>query len=221
MSMGSSGAEAAGASIGGFAVSALGAPMSIGFNALTHFISAFALARIACYIFLYRQLHFSPLVLGIVLGTANLGIGGAFFARRLAGGLGFRRTLTLSIALAGTANLLVPLFAAAWPIVTIFIMRLLLTLCGQIFEVNQQTIRVSRVPPELLGRMSATNRTLVWGMLPLGALVGGYLGSALGIVPTMLVGGSIALGAAIWMVGCPNVVFDAASLPPVEVPAAA
>jgi len=34
------------------------------------------------YIFLYRRLHLSPLVLGIVFGTANLGIGGAFFASK-------------------------------------------------------------------------------------------------------------------------------------------
>jgi hypothetical protein len=60
-------------------------------------------------------------------------------------------------------------------------MRLLLTLCGPIFEVNVQTIRPTRVPPELLGRMSATNRTLVWGMLPIGALVGGYLGTTPGL----------------------------------------
>jgi len=57
-------------------------------------------------------------------------------------------------------------------------------------------------------------------MLPTGALVGGYLRSTLGIVPTMLVGGSIALRAALWMAGCPNVVPDP-SLPAVEVLGAA
>ena len=93
-------------------------------------------------IFLYRQLHLSALVLGLVLGAANLGIGGAFFARRLAERLGMRRTLTLAIAIAGAVNLLLPLFAA-WPVVTIFTMRLLLTLCGPIFEVNMQTIRLN------------------------------------------------------------------------------
>jgi hypothetical protein len=45
------------------------------------------------------------------------------------------------------------------------------------------------------GRCTA-NFWRVWGMLPIGVLVGGYLGTTLGIVPTMIVGGSIALGAA-------------------------
>ena len=72
--------------------------------------------------------------------------------------------------------------------------------------------------------MSATNRALVcWfgASCRSGALVAGYLGSALGIVPTMLVGCSIALGAALWMLGCPKVVLDSPSLSPVEVLAAA
>jgi hypothetical protein len=76
----------------------------------------------------------------------------------------------------------------------------------------------------LLGRMSATNRALVcWfgACCRSGALVAGYLGSALGIVPTMLVGCLIALGAALWMLGCPKVVLDSPSLSPVEVLAAA
>jgi hypothetical protein len=65
--------------------------------------------------------------------------------------------------------------------------------------------------------MSATNRTLVSGTLPVGALAGGYLGTTVGLVPTMIVGGSIALGAATWMFGCPAMVLDAASTIAVEV----
>jgi hypothetical protein len=72
----------------------------------------------------------------------------------------------------------------------------------------------------LLGRMNATSRTLVWGMLPIGALVGGSLGTALGIAPP-IVGGSIALGVAIWMLGCPDVVLDSSGTRAVEVLGAA
>ena len=64
------------------------------------------------YIFLNRQLHFSPLVLGVVLGSANPGIGGAFFAgaRRTAGNATHADAANT---IAGAPNLLVPLFAAA------------------------------------------------------------------------------------------------------------
>jgi hypothetical protein len=49
-------------------------------------------------------------------------------------------------------------------------------------------------PPDLLGRMNATMRFLVWGTIPLGAFLGGVLGSTIGVRPTLLVaaiGGSL------------------------------
>jgi hypothetical protein len=67
--------------------------------------------------------------------VANLGIGGAFFAERIARRIGMRKTLTCAISIAGVANLGLPLFATAWPVTTRFQTRLLLTLCGPIFEV--------------------------------------------------------------------------------------
>lgn len=39
--------------------------------------------------------------------------------------------------------------------------------------------------------MNATFRTVVWGTLPLGALLGGALGGVVGFVPTMLAGAVI------------------------------
>jgi hypothetical protein len=48
--------------------------------------------------------------------------------------------------------------------------------------------------------LNATNRTLVWECCG-SAHAGGYLGTVIGIVPTMLVGGTIALGASVVMDG--------------------
>jgi len=48
-------------------------------------------------------------------------------------------------------------------------------------------------PPALLGRMNASVRFIVWGTLPLGGLLGGFLGTHLGVLPTLwvAVGGSL------------------------------
>ncbi|MFL6181279.1 MAG: MFS transporter, partial [Actinomycetes bacterium] len=40
-------------------------------------------------------------------------------------------------------------------------------------------------PPNLLGRMNASVRFIVWGTQPIGALIGGALGTAFGLVPVM------------------------------------
>jgi MFS family permease len=170
-------------------------------NAVSHFGGAIVMAVFAIYV--YRVLHFSPLLLGVVMGFANIGILGAFFAERIARRIGMRRTLMLALAIGGAANLLLPICAPLSPLAALVAMRLLQTLCGPIFEVNAQTLRVARVAPELLGRMTATNRTLVWGALPLGALCGGLLGSTIGIGTTLIVGGAIALGAAAMLAACP------------------
>jgi len=49
--------------------------------------------------------------------------------------------------------------------------------------------RQAACPPELIGRMSATSRTLTWGVIPLGALLGGAAGSLLGIRAALVVVG--------------------------------
>jgi hypothetical protein len=41
------------------------------------------------------------------------------------------------------------------------------------------------------------SRTIVWGVTPLGALLGGGLGSAVGMRETIVAGGAVSLGAVI------------------------
>ena len=54
-----------------------------------------------------------------------------------------------------------------------------------VYNITQVSYRQRVTPPDLLGRMNASVRFLVWGTQPLGALAGGTLGATLGIVPVM------------------------------------
>ncbi|MGI8688892.1 MAG: hypothetical protein ACR2M3_09965 [Thermomicrobiales bacterium] len=47
--------------------------------------------------------------------------------------------------------------------------------------------------------MNATMRFLTWGTLPVGGLIGGLIGSAIGLRPTLIVGGVIQSGAFLWV----------------------
>jgi hypothetical protein len=62
-----------------------------------------------------------------------------------------------------------------------------------IYNVTQVSFRQRVCPPALLGRMNASVRFIVWGTMPIGGLLGGLLGSAIGIVPTLwiTVGGAL------------------------------
>ena len=56
-----------------------------------------------------------------------------------------------------------------------------------VYNVAQVSFRQRLCPPALLGRMNASVRFLVWGGMPLGGLVGGFLGTHLGVVETLWV----------------------------------
>jgi predicted MFS family arabinose efflux permease len=64
-------------------------------------------------------------------------------------------------------------------------------LAVSIGNVATLSLRQSVIPPELLGRVSNVFRMCVWGVMPLGALVGGVLASSVGLHTTFLVAGLI------------------------------
>ncbi|WP_207757453.1 MFS transporter [Nonomuraea cypriaca] len=55
------------------------------------------------------------------------------------------------------------------------------------FNVTVISFRQSVTPDHLLGRVNATMRTIAWSALALGALLGGALGSWLGLRETVIV----------------------------------
>ena len=65
-----------------------------------------------------------------------------------------------------------------------------------VYNVAQVSFRQRVCPPPLLGRMNASVRFIVWGSMPIGGLLGGWLGTHLGVLPTLWVSvGIMALAA--------------------------
>ena len=62
-----------------------------------------------------------------------------------------------------------------------------------LFSVNQITLRQAITPPQLLGRVNATRRVVVFGVVPVGALLGGAFGVGIGLRPTLLVGAGVVM----------------------------
>ena len=50
-----------------------------------------------------------------------------------------------------------------------------------VYNVNQVGLRQAITPDRMLGRMNATMRLIVWGTIPIGALIGGVLGTVAGL----------------------------------------
>ncbi len=55
-----------------------------------------------------------------------------------------------------------------------------------LYNVAQVSYRQALVPLELQGRMNASMRVLIWGPIPVGAILGGVLGGTVGIPETIL-----------------------------------
>ena len=63
-----------------------------------------------------------------------------------------------------------------------------------LYNITQVSFRQRITPPRLLGRMNASIRFCVWGVMLIAALLAGALGTWIGTVPTMWIG---AIGALI------------------------
>jgi MFS family permease len=128
-------------------------------------------------------------VIGL-LAAAN-GIGallGAAFAGRIA----TRLTLGYAIVAAGflqsLALFLVP-GAAAFAHSFAFLAgtSVMMGLAYSVLSINQISLRQRITPVHLLGRVTAARRFLIFSMAPLGAVLGGWLGTTAGLQPTLLV----------------------------------
>jgi hypothetical protein len=88
----------------------------------------------------------------------------------------------------GAGYLLLPLAAVAVPLLLTTVGIFVATLSATIFSVVGLTVRQRMAPAGMLGRTNASMRTINWGALPLGFFLGGVLGNAIGLVPTITVG---------------------------------
>ena len=63
---------------------------------------------------------------------------------------------------------------------------------GMVYNITQISLRQAITPERLQGRMNAAMRWIIWGTIPLGALLGGAIGQWIGLTTALWVG---ALGA--------------------------
>jgi MFS family permease len=142
------------------------------------------------FVYVFRTLELSPLTIGLVGGLGNIGfLVGALIAGRFARRVGVGRAIVLAAALAGAMELLIPLApesSAAIPF--IFVSMFVVSSMVVIYNVNQVSLRQAITPERMQGRMNATMRFIVWGTIPIGIIIGGILGSTIGLHATLWVG---------------------------------
>jgi MFS family permease len=140
-------------------------------------------------VYAVRELGLSPTAIGIVLAIGNVGfLAGAFSAPRVSARLGIGPTLILSGFLGGVSMYLAPLAPQSNPIPFLIAWGALGGFGAVVYNVTGISFFQAITPDRLLGRMNASRRFVVWGVIPLGSLAGGGLASSIGLRETLFVG---------------------------------
>lgn len=133
-------------------------------------------------VFLVRDVGISAGAIGVLFSLGSIGaLIGAVLADRVTRRVGQARVVWVSAIVGALLALLLPVTTGgaglAWFVIGFFFFS------GAVVVYNVATVSFRQLlcPDRLLGRMNATMRFLVWGTMPIGGLVGGALGSWLGV----------------------------------------
>ncbi len=139
-------------------------------------------------LYLVEELGLSAGTLGLILAIGNIGVLlGALTGGRLAKAFGIGPTIVATAALSGVALVFIPLAPRDDPFWFLVIGGMIAGFTTVAYNVNQVGLRQAITPDRMMGRMNATMRLIVWGTIPIGALIGGFLGGVIGLQATLWV----------------------------------
>lgn len=154
-------------------------------------------------LFLLRELGLSPEAMGIIFSLGAIGgLAGAIATPHVVRRIGEARAIPASAIAFSAIACLLPL-AATVPSIAfglLVVQGFVSSFTVLVYNITQVTFRQRITPRRLLGRMNASVRFCVWGVMPIGALLAGALGTWLGVVPTMWIGAAGQLLAAAFVV---------------------
>jgi MFS family permease len=147
-------------------------------------------------LFVNQELGFNPGVLGLIFATGGLfSLFASLSAGRLMLKVGIGPLLVVSVLCVAAGQSLITVASAATAFaVGLMLLQQAMDFPWSIYEITQVSVRQSVTPDEWQGRMNGSFHMLEFGGYLLGALVGAWLGQALGLRATILAG---AIGLAI------------------------
>jgi MFS family permease len=149
----------------------------------------FTLAFSIFLVYLVRELGISPGAIGVMFSIVGLGsLTAAFTARQISGRFGIGPTTIAATLAQGPALLLIAFAPESMPYPFIIVGGLVLGYVSVLYNIVQVSYRQAICPPRLQGRMNSVMRFIVWGTIPLGGLVGGTLGTLVGLRQTLVIG---------------------------------
>ena len=185
----------------------------IGSRAVLNFFNAVLETVFVLYI--VHELEIGIALIGVVFSIGSIGfLVGALLPVRLAAHLGVGPSMVMGIAVLALSDLIVP-FAGGTSFVVVSLLAIDQFFFGlgiTVFNINQASLRQALVPADYLGRVGATIRVMADGLAPLGAVLGGIMGTAFGLRETLILAALGELLGAIWLWHSP--IWKVRKLPP-------
>jgi MFS family permease len=153
-----------------------------------------------------RYLHVKPGLLGVVLGAGAFGgVLGALLTGRIVRRIGVGPAFVLGCVLFPTPLVLVPLAGGArWVVLgCLFLAEFGSGFGVMLLDISFGAISAALVPNRLRARVTGAFNVVNFGVRPLGAFLGGVLGSAIGVRETLWIAVVGAIAGFLWLLPSP------------------
>ncbi|HEX5199295.1 MAG TPA: MFS transporter [Actinoplanes sp.] len=152
-------------------------------------------------LYVTTQLHVSPGLLGLITGAGSIGgLLGAVLAERVARRVGIGPALIAGMVIFPAPLILVPLATGPG---LLFVAEFIAALGVMLLDIAAGSVQTAATPHERLSVVSGFKRTVNYGIRPIGAVLGGALGAAIGVRPALWIATVGALLGVVWVVLSP------------------
>lgn len=157
-------------------------------------------------LYVTTQLGLSAGTLGAIIGAGAFGgLIGAAVTGRLSRRFGIGPTLLAGLVVFPAPLILVPLAGGPRPAVLamLFVAEFLSALGVMLLDITVGSVQTAATPATMLALVQGAKRTVNYGIRPIGALIGGALGTAIGVRPALWIATIGALAGLLWVLFSP------------------
>ena len=157
-------------------------------------------------LYVTTELGVSPGVLGLIIGAGAFGgLLGAAVTGPVSRRIGIGPAVILGLVVFPAPLILVPLAGGPRPLVLalLFAAEFVSALGVMVLDITAGSVQIAATPKTMLATVSGFKRTVNYGIRPVGALIGGILGAAIGIRSALWIASIGALLGVLWVVFSP------------------
>jgi MFS family permease len=157
-------------------------------------------------LYIVGELHVAPAVLGLIIGGGCVGgLLGAVLAGPLSRRVGIGPAFVIGCVVFPAALVLTPLAGGPMPLVlaTLFVAQFVAALGLMVLDISIGAIFAALIPNQLRSRVTGAYTVVNFGVRPVGSLLGGALGAAVGVRPTLVAVTLAAVLGFLWLLPSP------------------